>query len=133
MKLQKLDLSKIANGAVQEHFERELEKVMENILDINTDPKKNRTITLKLKLSADENREIIAVEAAASSNVVSVEGTPFNMATGVNGDGERIVNELKSGAIGQAYIDDDGDVKNDDGSKPEGPQEENKNVRSLYN
>lgn len=129
MKLQNLDLSKIANGAVQEHFERELSKVIENIMDINTDPKKNRTITLKLKFSADDSREIIAVEAAATSNMVGVEGTPFNMATGVNGDGERVVNELKSGAIGQAYIDDDGEVKNDDGTEA---ADSKNNIRSLY-
>lgn len=129
MKFKNLDLSKIANGALQEHFEREFERVVENLVDITTDPKKKRKITLTLDIHTDENRELLSVEAGAKSTIVPVETTGFSMMTGLEKNGNRVVSELKSGAIGQSYIDDEGDQKNDDGTEVEAAKN---NVRSLY-
>ncbi|MDB0581362.1 hypothetical protein [Salinicoccus roseus] len=130
MKLQNLNLSEIASGALQEHFEREAERVVENLMDINTDPKKKRKITLTLDLTIDDNREIIFADASAKSTLVPVDGTGFNMMSGVDENGERIVSELKSGIKGQSYFDENGEVRNDDGSKPK--HNLKNNVESLY-
>lgn len=122
-----LKLTELAGGALQEHFERELETVLENIHDINTNPKKARSITLTLKLASDENREIIGVEVAAKSTLQPVEATPFNLVTGKDAKGIQVA-ELKSGAKGQSYVDDDGEQKHDDGT----PVTPNKKVQGLY-
>ena len=129
MKLQNLNLSEIAEGAIQEHFERELEKVMDNINDLGTDPGKKRKITLTLDLKADDRREIIHAEVGSKSTLAPVEASGFNMMTGIDSNGERVVGELKSGSVGQAYIADDGEVKNDDGTEI---QEKNSRVTNLY-
>ena len=46
MKTADLSLETIASGTVPEKFQRALEKVLENILDPNTDAKAKRQITV---------------------------------------------------------------------------------------
>ncbi|EJO7204191.1 hypothetical protein NRV23_000044 [Staphylococcus pseudintermedius] len=116
MRLNNLKLSELGHGAVQELFESELEKVIENINDINTDPTKKRKITMTIDIKSDKYREIISVDARVKSNLVSMEPTGIKLFNIVDENGERVVNELRSGAKGQAFIDDDGSIKNDDGS-----------------
>ena len=52
---ERLTLATICGGAVQEKVDRALEKVAKNIIDPNTDPKKKRSITLKITLKPDVN------------------------------------------------------------------------------
>jgi hypothetical protein len=61
-----IDLADFAGGAVSERFNQELKKVLENIADPNTDPKKARTVTVKVTLKADENRDIADVDISTS-------------------------------------------------------------------
>ena len=53
MQEERLTLASLCGGAVQEKVDRALEKVANNILDPNTDPKKKRVITLKITLKPD--------------------------------------------------------------------------------
>lgn len=55
MQEERLTLASLCGGAVQEKVDRALEKVANNILDPNTDPKKKRVITLKITLKPDES------------------------------------------------------------------------------
>ncbi|WP_324173578.1 hypothetical protein [Staphylococcus pseudintermedius] len=116
MRLNNVKLSELGQGALQELFESELEKVIENINDINTDPTKKRKITMTIDIKSDEYREIIFADAKVKSNLVSMDSTGIKFFNIVDENGERVVNELRSGAKGQAFIDDDGSIKNDDGS-----------------
>lgn len=131
MELNKIELSKLGEGALQERFETELEKVIENINDINTPPHKKRKITLNLSLYTNDTREMIFAEIDAKSTLVPLESTGLLLVNGINNDGERVVSELKSGLKGQMYLDDDGDVKNDDGSHPEESDKFSK-ITNLY-
>lgn len=115
MKLENMKLNELAGGAVQEHFEHEAKRVLQNLMDINTDPKKKRKITLTLDLTTDDNREIVFADVSAKSTIAAIEATGFNLMSGVNKNGERVISELKSGAVGQSFIDDDGEVKTDEG------------------
>lgn len=45
-RLENLSLSRIAEGAAEAMFVEALSQVLENIVDINTEAKKERTITL---------------------------------------------------------------------------------------
>ncbi|ADV05812.1 hypothetical protein [Staphylococcus pseudintermedius] len=116
MRLNNVKLSELGQGALQELFESELEKVIENINDINTDPTKKRKITMTIDIKSDEYREIIFADAKVKSNLVSMDSTGIKLFNIVDENGERVVNELRSGVKGQAFIDDDGSIKNDDGS-----------------
>ncbi|EGQ3138957.1 TPA: hypothetical protein K8036_001689 [Staphylococcus pseudintermedius] len=116
MRLNNVKLSELGEGALQELFESELEKVIENINDINTDPTKKRKITMTIDIKSDEYREIIFADVKVKSNLVSMDSTGIKLFNIVDENGERVVNELRSGAKGQAFIDDDGSIKNDDGS-----------------
>jgi hypothetical protein len=48
-----IDLNTFANGALAERANEELQKILENIADPNTDAKKKRKLTLTITLSAD--------------------------------------------------------------------------------
>lgn len=77
---------------------------------------KKRKITMTIDIKSDEYREIIFADVKVKSNLVSMDSTGIKLFNIVDENGERVVNELRSGAKGQAFIDDDGSIKNDDGS-----------------
>lgn len=58
-KLIGLDLSHIADGGLQEKLDHELEKVFDNILDLNTEAKAKRKVTITLTMSANEERTVV--------------------------------------------------------------------------
>lgn len=120
--MKKLDLSKLADGAVQERFEDAFNKVLENIHDLNTDPKKNRKVTLELKISSDDSRELLFMDVSAKTSLQSRVPIGVTMMTGVDSKGNPEAKELKSGAKDQTYFDETGTVREDDGK----PVESNK-------
>ena len=50
-----IDLNTFADGALAERFHQEFERVMENMADLNTDPKKARKIVLTLSFAGDKS------------------------------------------------------------------------------
>lgn len=65
--MKKLTMTNICRGAVQEKIDRALKEVGNNILDPNKDPKKKRSITLKITFKPKEDdREDIAITADVS-------------------------------------------------------------------
>ena len=53
---QVVDLASLNKGAVADLFEREWQKVLDNIQDINTDPKALRKVTIEIKVRPSEDR-----------------------------------------------------------------------------
>lgn len=80
-----MTLTTICGGAVEEKFQRALSDVTRNILDPNTDPKKKRTITIRLTLSlsktdvgaidvkADVTKKLEPHKAARTSLLIDME------------------------------------------------------------
>lgn len=80
-----MTLTTICGGAVEEKFQRALSDVTRNILDPNTDPKKKRTITIRLTLSlsktdvgaidvkADVTKKLEPHKAAKTSLLIDME------------------------------------------------------------
>lgn len=62
MKLQKVSILQAMQGAINEHVDYEMKKVIDNILDINTEAKKKRKIVVTLELTPDENGEVQLAE-----------------------------------------------------------------------
>jgi hypothetical protein len=48
-----INLTEFADGAVAERVNIELQKVLENLTDPNTDPKKVRTITVEISMKGE--------------------------------------------------------------------------------
>jgi len=69
---EKVTLANLAMGGAVELFDEELRKVMENIADINTDPKTARTITLQVKIVPDKDRSFGPVEISCASKMAPV-------------------------------------------------------------
>lgn len=80
-----MSLENIGGGAAIEKFDLELERVMDNIGDINTDPKAVREINLKFKFRPDERREHIAIEIISDSKLVKLK--PFVISAIASGKG----------------------------------------------
>ena len=115
--MSRIDLSNLANGAVAERFNMELQKVLENIADPNTEAKKARKLTLTLTIKADDQRDIAAVAIETKSTIVPAKGVETKFVIDKDGKGRIVGAELVSGAKNQMMIDTDGDLADDRGNK----------------
>jgi len=101
-----LNLSNLQNGAVIERVDWELQKIARNIADPNTDPKKARTLTLKLKIVPDETREISDIEISVASTTVPMKPLKTRMYMDEDGSGNYQMQELvKNQMPGQVTVD----------------------------
>lgn len=112
-----IDLTDFAGGAVAERFNIELQRVLENIADPNTDPKKPRKLILTLTVKADENRDIANVSIQTKTSLVPAKDIETKIVMDYDAKGNVVGAELKSGAKGQIFIDDDGEIADDRGNK----------------
>ena len=80
-----LKLDNIGLGAVSEKFNIELARVIENIVDYNTEAKIQRSITIQLKIKPDiENRESCTMEAIVSSKLAQARAHISTLNVGIN-------------------------------------------------
>lgn len=115
-KLIGLDLSHIAEGGLQEKLDNELEKVFDNILDLNTEPKAKRKITITLTMSSNEERTVVDTVMDVKSKLAPQSGVATTILVGRDYDtGQLHANELKSSIPGQMYFDENGEIRTDIG------------------
>ena len=74
----------LAQGAIQELAQIEMQKIVQNILDINTHPDKPRELTIKVKFKPNNNRQGIAIEANVTSKLLPNNAVATQMAIGVD-------------------------------------------------
>lgn len=118
-KLFNFDLSKIADGAAQEKFTAELEKVAANILDLNTEAKTKRKISLDITFIPNDKRDAVDVDVQIKSKMAPQVGVSTTMLLGRNADtGMTAVAELKSGVPGQTYFDPEDSTQKTDIGEP---------------
>lgn len=67
-----VSLATLADGALGELFDAELQRVLQNVADPNTDPEQIRTITLTVKVKPNEEREIGDVTVSAASKLAAL-------------------------------------------------------------
>lgn len=65
----KLDLSQIGDGGLQEKVDKELEKVIANILDPNTEAKTARKLVITLTMKSDDTRQTVATAMEVKSTL----------------------------------------------------------------
>jgi hypothetical protein len=73
--LRKIELSNFQHGAVIDLFDEELQKVLANIEDENTDPNKERSVTIKIAIKPDKTRRTGEVKVQAYSTLAKVNPT----------------------------------------------------------
>ncbi|MTW85607.1 replication terminator protein [Virgibacillus dakarensis] len=112
-----VNLNEFADGALAARFNEELQKVLDNIADPNTDPKKARTVTVQVKLYGDERRDVVSASIVAKSKLLPAKEADTKLLMGADDNGNVIGKELRSGVKGQMFIDSDGDLAHDDGEK----------------
>lgn len=64
-----LNVATLSQGGAVERFQDELSRVIANITDPNTPAKKTRTVTLKMTIKPNEQRNMAEVLVATSSTV----------------------------------------------------------------
>lgn len=129
----KIDLSKIANTALQEKVDKELEKVLENILDLNTEAKATRKVTIILTMSTDDERTVVKTGMEVKSTLAPQKGVATTVIVGRDDTGKIHANELKSGIPGQTYFDENRDMRTDTGDLIEKVEQQEKSKIIDYN
>ncbi|PEL12713.1 replication terminator protein [Bacillus sp. AFS017336] len=112
-----IDLQSLADGAVAERINLELKKVLQNLADPNTDAKKARKINLAITLKGNEKRDVASVSIVAKTTLAPAKDIETQIILGYDNDGSITGAELKSGIKGQTYVDDNGEILDDNGNK----------------
>ncbi|MBC2196843.1 replication terminator protein [Listeria booriae] len=116
MEAKQIKLDEIADGAASALFEKAATEVMENIYDPNTDAAKKRKITLEFIFTPGKNRDQSTVTVQAKTSLQPIVPVETIVLIGIEKSGHVVSNELKSGVIGQGYMDvETGEVKDDTG------------------
>lgn len=102
----KKSILEACHGAILEIADNELERILSNINDINTDPKKKRQIDIKLSFTPSADRKQINMTAQVKSKIeplAPTETTLFNVIETNEKTGERvnILREMTGQANGQ--------------------------------
>lgn len=66
-----LRVEDIANGALEERLQEEIERAVANILDPNTDALKVRKVKLELAIKPNKDRSMCAITISTSSTLAS--------------------------------------------------------------
>lgn len=112
-----IDLNTFADGAVAERLNHEISRVLENIADPNTDPKKARKVQVNITLKADDKRDLANVSITAKTTIAPAREIETKIILDRDNTGKITGAELKSGIKGQTYIDNEGNIADDRGSK----------------
>ena len=106
---EKINLSNLGDGAANELFERELDRVLKDILDPNTEATAQREINLKLLFKPDDERDLGATGIKVSSKLAGSRVFVTKVAFGRDKSGHVEAREIFSGQ--QTLFDDDGKEK----------------------
>lgn len=111
-----VDLSQLAGGTLQEKFDREITRVIDNMQDPNTPFGEKQKITINISFVQNEMRDDAKIEISLNSKLAGVISAKTNFAMGKDlKSGEVVVNEYGKQIPGQMSF-------SDLGQKEEGPQ-----------
>lgn len=71
---QVVTLTTLADGAALELFQNELTRVVENVLDPNTDPEAVRKVVLEVRIKPNEDREVGSCEVKVRATLAGIRG-----------------------------------------------------------
>lgn len=95
----------MAKGAIQERVDYEVSRVIDNILDMNTEPTVKRKVVLTIELKPDKGRQVITMSASAKSTLAPTTPIASSLVITSDGLGEMVVAEITPQIPGQMNID----------------------------
>ena len=98
---QKSSLLQMAKGAIQERVDYEVSRVVDNILDMNTEAKVKRKVTLTIEMVPDEDRRVVKIAASAKSTLAPVVPVGTSLVVTSDGNGEMILAKIVPQVPGQ--------------------------------
>jgi hypothetical protein len=110
-----LNILNIAKGALVEQADVEIQRILENISDPNTDIKKVRKLTITMSFKPMD-RDAAAIEVVTKSSCVPYNAVATQVFIGRNDDGQVVAEEFIKGQVkGQLKVidDDTGEVISD--------------------
>lgn len=93
---QGVSLETLGQGAALERFNLALQDVLDNIQDVNTDPKKARTVTLKATIKPSEDREVGSIQVDVVSKLAPIAPFDVRVFLGRDQEGKGYASEWKS-------------------------------------
>ena len=97
----KSSLLQMAKGAIQERVDYEVSRVVDNILDMNTEAKVKRKVVLTITMVPDDDRQVVKIEASAKSTLAPVTPVGTSLVITADGNGEMILAEIIPQVPGQ--------------------------------
>ena len=97
-------LLQMAKGAIQERVDYEVSKVIDNILDVNTDPLAKRKVTLVVEMKPDEDRQVVKITATATSKLAPTNSVGTSLVITSDQNGEMILAEIIPQVPGQMSL-----------------------------
>ena len=101
MQNSRVSILQMVGGAVQERVDYEVGRVVDNILDANTEPTAKRKIVLTIELQPDENRQTIKMKAGAKATLAPTTPISNTLAITADHNGEMIIAEITPQVPGQ--------------------------------
>lgn len=95
----------MAKGAVQERVDYEVSRVVDNILDPNTEATAKRKITLTIELKPDPDRQVITMNATAKSTLAATKPIGTALAITADAKGKMMIAEMTPQIPGQMAMD----------------------------
>lgn len=101
---QRSSILQMAKGAIQERVDYEVTRVVDNLLDMNTEAKAKRKVTLTITMTTDDNRRVVKVEASAKSTLAPVTPIDTSLVITADGNGEMMLAEIVPQVPGQMSL-----------------------------
>ena len=98
---QRSSLLQMAKGAIQERVDYEVSRVVDNILDMNTEAKVKRKVVLTIVMTPDDDRQVVKIEASAKSTLAPVTPVGTSLVITADGNGEMMLAEIIPQVPGQ--------------------------------
>lgn len=102
---QRASILQMAQGAFQERVDYEMQRCVDNILDVNTKATAKRKITLTIELIPDDDRRKIRVNVVAKATLAATNPVATSLCVTTDGNGEMVVAEMVPQLPGQMRMD----------------------------
>ncbi|WP_282012757.1 hypothetical protein [Pyramidobacter piscolens] len=100
----KRSIMDMAHGAIKERCDVEMGRILNNILDENTNPKTKRKLVLTLEFVPNEQRSMVSVDAVAKATLAPLRSVGTALALGLDKEGTPVAVEAKADLPGQTNL-----------------------------
>ena len=104
-KVATINFQDFAGGALAEQINCELQKVLENIADPNTDAEKSRKLTITMTFKPDETREDVKVSFVSRATLVPIKSIATRIIVDRDKSGQIVAAEWTKQIRGQVSLD----------------------------